>query len=67
MSNATDGHENREIIGHVVGDDSEAVTVCAGCYDGDSAGAIYDSEAYGSEVPYPECWVCGEVMRPNEE
>lgn len=56
-----------EIIGHVMGDDEDAVTVCADCYEGGSDGAIRDDTSYGIIVPYPECWVCGEVMRPDSE
>lgn len=56
-----------EIIGHVVGEGDDAVTVCAECYDGGSDGAIYNSVVYGAQVPYPECYICGEVLRPERE
>jgi len=61
--------ETNQIIGYVIGADEDAVTVCAGCADdrdesSSDWGEIRDGPHYGDQVPYPECYVCQEVMRP---
>ncbi|WP_226041589.1 hypothetical protein [Natrinema sp. DC36] len=58
------------IIGYTIGPDDDAVTVCADCADhqdanSDQWGKIRDGPHYGDRVPYPECYVCNEVMRPE--
>ena len=54
------------IIGYVVGPSDDAVTVCTECAEpDDDTQAIHDSGVYGDQVPYPECWVCQELMRPE--
>lgn len=60
--------ENQEdVIAYIVGPDHDAVTVCADCaeIDGKDYGEIRDNDAYGDQIPYPECWVCEEVARPK--
>lgn len=59
----------REKLGYVIGGDQDAVMVCIDCADDrDGSSSLWttvrDSDAYGDRVPYPECYVCQEVMRP---
>lgn len=64
----TDGGQltDNAIIGYVVGPSDDAVTVCTECAEPDEdTQAIHDSEVYGDQVPYPECWVCQQLMRPE--
>lgn len=61
---------NGDLLGRVLSErDGERVTVCRDCLlgDDDGAPAIRDGPAYGAagDVPYPECFRCGEVMRPE--
>lgn len=68
--------EDSEIIGYVVepedppeDTDNPNVTVCPDCWEemeGEEKAQMDDSGAYGSEIPYPPCWECGEIMRPGE-
>lgn len=57
------------VIGYVVGPGEDAVTVCDDCADApeayDGRAEIRDAPNYGEEVPYPECYVCGGVIRPG--
>lgn len=61
--------EERDVIGHVVPlpNDRGFVTKCDACTDDpdDAQGTIRDDPIYGDEVPYPECYDCGEVMNPE--
>jgi len=58
----------REVIGYVAGDTEEAVTLCVDCepeWDASiSRNEIRDGPHYGDQVPYPECYLCEEVIRP---
>lgn len=62
---ATDS-EKSPIIGFVVGQD-DPVTMCGPCGAEEirRLGVIRDSDHYGENVPYPECYKCGGVMRPD--
>jgi len=66
---SSDGTD-REVIGYVVGDTEEAVTLCTDCegqWDEEiGRGEIRDGPHYGNQVPYPECYLCEEVMRPDQ-
>lgn len=58
--------DNRLVLGYVVENVDEPVTVCTDCFDlfSETEDVIRDNNAYGDQVPYPECYECGEVMRP---
>jgi len=57
----------KQVIGYVVGDTEEAVTLCTECepgWDDDiTRSEIRDGPHYGDQVPYPECFLCEEVLR----
>lgn len=59
-----------ETIGYVVGDTEDAVTLCKGCdlaWDDDIPRTpIEDDAVYGEKIPYPECFLCEEVIRPHD-
>lgn len=61
--------EAHDVIGYVVPlpNDSGFVTTCDACTDDpdDAQGTIRDDPIYGDDVPYPECYDCGEVMNPE--
>ena len=56
----------RTAIGHVIKYRGELVTACLGCsLSYESNAVIDDSIHYGTpKFPYPECHLCGEVIRP---
>lgn len=58
--------ESNQILGYVIGPDEDAITVCSDCADegSENRATIRDGDHYGTQVPYSECYVCGEVMRP---
>lgn len=71
--------ESKELLGYVQYDpdsegeaDEDAITLCRDCGevyekpDGFAWAVITDGDAYGGLVPYPECHLCGEVMRPED-
>lgn len=59
---------DKPVIGYVIGPVGDKVTVCADCAEpDDDSQPIHDSEAYGDQVPHPECWICEEVMRREDE
>lgn len=70
MSEQPVGESGREVIGYVVGDTEEAVTLCTDCepeWDGEIPRAeIRDGSHYGEQVPYPECFLCERVIRPDD-
>lgn len=68
--------DEQPVIGYVVDTGEPAltptgscVTMCVECTDdpgGENVEAtIRDDDIYGDEVPYPECYDCGEVARPE--
>lgn len=66
---------DRALLGYVAGvnpdgttvDGEEPRTVCVSCVDEDEAEGpeVRDSDVYGDPAPYPECFECGEAMRPD--
>lgn len=63
--------DEENLIGYVIDPDCDhdAVTVCVDCNetehnDADELGEVRDGPHYGDSVPYPECFGCGEVLRP---
>jgi len=69
MSEQSTDEAGREVIGYVVGDTEEAVTLCTDCEpewdEGISRAEIRDGPHYGTQVPYPECFLCERVIRPR--
>lgn len=57
--------EKPKPIAYAVGEQGDKVTVCYDCNDSESAGVIRNTPSFGETVPYPECWVCGQVARPE--
>lgn len=57
----------KRLIGYIIGPEGDAITVCDDCAESptDDYCKIHDSDAYGDEVAYPECWVCGGLLRPS--
>lgn len=57
---------DRQLLGYVAENVDDYVTVCTDCIDlfADTESPIRDGDHYGDQVPYPECYECGEVMRP---
>lgn len=55
-------------IGYVLYDADQYVTVCTDCHDlrigAERSDVIRDNGVYGDRVAYPECYDCGEVIRP---
>lgn len=59
---------DKPVIGYVIGPVGDKLTVCADCAEpDDNSHPIHDSDAYGDQVPYPECWLCEELMRPGDD
>lgn len=58
---------DREIIGFVVGTE-DPVTMCGPCgaEEIERVGTLRENDAYGEQVPYPECYKCGGVIRPPD-
>ena len=61
---------DRNVIGYVVGDTEEAVTLCTECEPEWNTEIprteIRDSSRYGVQVPYPECFHCARVIRAHD-
>jgi len=59
-------YEPAPIIGFVVGNE-DPVTMCAACgvEEIERVAEIRDGKHYGDKVPYPECFECGGVIRPQ--
>jgi hypothetical protein len=70
MSEQSTDEVGREVIGYVVGDTEEAVTLCTDRepeWDEDIPRAeIRDGPHYGTQVPRPECFLCARVIRPHD-
>jgi len=51
---------------YAVGEEGDKVNVCVDCYGGDGdPDVIRNVPSFGDQVPYPECYICEEVARPE--
>ena len=61
--------DEERLLGYVVNYEKNGFTCCKRCdllnFDGVPKAPIYDDPHYGREVPYPECFECGQVIRPE--
>lgn len=66
-SGGSHSDDRGDIIGFVVGDDNP-VTMCGPCgaEEIERVAEIRDGDAYGDQIPYPECNKCGGVIRPQD-
>lgn len=70
--------DDREVLGYVEydpdGDELDTIdrTICADCANslspkpGKKWAVTYNDDAYGRDIPYPECHECGDVMRGTD-
>ena len=58
----------RDLLGYVVLFEGDRFTYCADCADrtdAETESELRENDAYGDDVPYPECHNCGSVIRPG--